>query len=285
MVDDIIFTLASVRGLLVISRTSALAFRTGPIDLEKIGRDLGVRYVLSGSLRRSGNCLRITAELSNVETGSLIWADRYDGDLADLFDLQERIATRIVWSVAPNIREAELRSARRKRPENMNAYDLLMQAIDLLYHMNPSDFSRAGELLRQAIAADDSMRLHTLMQRSGKSTTLTRVGLPISRQIQRKLRGWRQHPSIATPPMALRSRFTVTPRRYCFAITPAQWNYFIEPSRRPRATPWHGRSVVASTHTLDKPSQRSNGPKWGCDCLQWIRSLSFTSYSLHWLTM
>jgi adenylate cyclase len=156
MVDDIIFTLASVRGLLVISRTSALAFRTGPIDLEKIGRDLGVRYVLSGSLRRSGNRLRITAELSNVETGSLIWADRYDGDLADLFDLQERIATRIVWSVAPNIREAELRSARRKRPENMNAYDLLMQAIDLLYHMNPSDFSRAGELLRQAIAADDT---------------------------------------------------------------------------------------------------------------------------------
>jgi len=91
-----------------------------------------------------------------VETSSLIWADRYDGDLADLFDLQERIATRIVWSVAPHVREAELRSAQRKRPENMNAYDLLMQAIDLLYHMNPSDFARAGELLRKAMAADDS---------------------------------------------------------------------------------------------------------------------------------
>ena len=156
MVDDIIFNLASVRGLLVISRTSALAYRSGPIDVEKIGRDLGVRYLLTGSIRRSENRLRITAELSNVETTSLVWADRYDGDLADLFDLQDRIATRIVWSVAPHLREAELRSARRKRPENMNAYDLLMQAIDLLYHMNPPDFARAGELLREAIAADDS---------------------------------------------------------------------------------------------------------------------------------
>jgi TolB-like protein/class 3 adenylate cyclase/Tfp pilus assembly protein PilF len=156
MVDDIIFTLASVRGLLVISRTSALAYRVGPINLEKIGQELGVRYVLSGSIRRSENRLRITAELSNIETESVIWADRYDGDLAALFDLQERIATRIVWSIAPHIREAELTAARRKRPENMNAYDLLMQAIDLLYHMNPIDFSRAGELLRKAIAADDS---------------------------------------------------------------------------------------------------------------------------------
>lgn len=156
MVDDIIYALASVRGLLVISRTSALAYRDGPIDLRQIGQDLGVRYVLSGSVRRGENKLRITAELSNVDTASLIWADRYDGDVGDLFDLQERIATRIVWSIAPHVREAELRSARRKRPESMNAYDLLMQGIDYLYRMNPSDFARAGDLLEQAIVADDN---------------------------------------------------------------------------------------------------------------------------------
>jgi adenylate cyclase len=155
MVDDIIFALASVRGLLVISRTSALAYRNEPLDLQKIGQELGVRYVLSGSMRRADRRLRITAELADVESGSLIWVDRYEGNLAELFDLQERIATRIFWSLAPHLREAELKSARRKRPENMNAYDLLMQAIDLLYHMNPSDFARAGELLRRAIAADD----------------------------------------------------------------------------------------------------------------------------------
>ena len=156
IIDDIIFNLSSVRGLLVIARTSALAYRNRPFDLQKIGQELGVRYVLSGSVRRVENHLRISAELSDVESGSVIWVDRYDGDLTELFDLQERIATRIVWSLAPHLREAELRSARRKRPENMNAYDLLLQAIDLVYHMNRPDFARGGELLRQAIAADDT---------------------------------------------------------------------------------------------------------------------------------
>jgi adenylate cyclase len=156
IIDDIIFNLSSVHGLLVIARTSALAYRRGPVDLAKIGQELGVRYVLSGSVRRIERRLRITAELSDVQSGSPIWVDRYDGNLTELFDLQERIATRIVWSLAPHLREAELRSARRKRPENMNAYDLVLQAIDLLYHMNQSDFARAGELLRQAITADDS---------------------------------------------------------------------------------------------------------------------------------
>lgn len=155
MVDDIIVTLASIRGLMVISRTSALSYRTGTIDVQKIGQELGVRYVLSGSVRRVQNRLRIASELGDVETGSVIWADRYDGDLSELFDLQDRIAARIVWSIAPHVREAELKRARRKRPASMNAYDLVMQAIDLLYRMNYSDFARAGSLLRQAIAADD----------------------------------------------------------------------------------------------------------------------------------
>jgi len=156
IIDDIIFNLSSVRGLLVIARTSALSYRNRPFDLQKIGQELGVQYVLSGNVRRNGNHLRISAELSDVQSGSVIWVDRYDGDLTELFDLQERIATRIVWSLMPHLREAELKSVRRKRPENMNAYDLLLQAIDLLYHMNRSDFARGGQLLRQAIAADDT---------------------------------------------------------------------------------------------------------------------------------
>jgi TolB-like protein/class 3 adenylate cyclase/Tfp pilus assembly protein PilF len=156
IIDDIIFNLASVRGLLVIARTSALSYRNRPLDLQKIGQELGVQYVLSGNVRRAGNHLRITAELSDVQNGSVVWIDRYGGDLNELFDLQERIASRIAWSLVPHLREAELKSARRKRPENMNAYDLLLQAIDALYHMNNADFARGGELLRQAIAADDS---------------------------------------------------------------------------------------------------------------------------------
>jgi adenylate cyclase len=155
MVDDIIVALASIQGLLVISRTSALSY-AGETDLQKVGQDLGVRYVLSGSVRRKGDGLRITADLADVESNSIIWADRYDGDLSDLFDLQDRIASRIVWSLAPQVREAELKRALRKRPENMNAYDLVMQAIDLIYRMNFEDFSRARGLLQKAISLDDN---------------------------------------------------------------------------------------------------------------------------------
>jgi adenylate cyclase len=156
MVDDIILSLASIRGLLVIAHSSALSYRTGEIDIRKVGQELGVRYVLSGSVRRGGNQLRISSELGDVQTNSVIWADRYEGNLSELFDLQDRIATRIVWSVAPHVREAELKRALRKRPENMNAYDLVMQAIDLIYRMQYAEFSRARAMLQKAIEADDN---------------------------------------------------------------------------------------------------------------------------------
>ncbi len=155
MVDDIILALASIQGLLVISRTSVLSYAGEP-DLEKVGQDLGVSYVLSGSIRRAGNALRVSSELTDLESNSIIWADRYDGDLSELFDLQDRIASRIVWSIAPQVREAELKRALRKRPGSMNAYDLVMQAIDLIYRMNFEEFSRARGLLQQAIALDDN---------------------------------------------------------------------------------------------------------------------------------
>jgi TolB-like protein/class 3 adenylate cyclase/tetratricopeptide (TPR) repeat protein len=156
IVEDIIVALQSIRGLLVISRTSTLAYREGSIDTGKVGQDLGVRYVLSGSVRRVDRRLRITAELVDVDGRSVIWADRYDGDVSELFEFQNRIATGIVWSIAPRVREAEIKRAMRKRPDSMNAYDLLMQAIDLMYRMSFQDFARAGELLQRAIAADDN---------------------------------------------------------------------------------------------------------------------------------
>jgi adenylate cyclase len=156
MVDDIIVALASIRGLLVISRTSSLSFASGELDVQEISQKLGVRYVLSGSLRRIRADLRVTYELNDTETGTVLWADQFDGPLADLFDLQDRIATRIVWTIAPQVREAELRRALRKRPDNMNAYDLVLQAIDLIYRMNFPDFDRAGKLLKRAIECDDT---------------------------------------------------------------------------------------------------------------------------------
>jgi len=154
IIDDIILALGSIRGLLVISRTSALTYRKKPVDIHKVGQELGVRYVLTGSVRKTGDQLRITAELADTASGAIVWSDRYDGNLSELFDLQDRIATRIVWSIAPHVRELELKRALRKRPENMNAYDLVMQGVDLLYRMSFTEFSTAGAILQRAIEAD-----------------------------------------------------------------------------------------------------------------------------------
>nr|WP_249150475.1 adenylate/guanylate cyclase domain-containing protein [Bradyrhizobium sp. JYMT SZCCT0180] len=152
--DEIVVALQSVRGLFVISSTSTFPYRTGLIDSQRIGQELGVRYVLSGSIRRADKQLRIGVELKDVEAGIVLWADQYDGDVSELFEFQSRIATRIVWSIAPQVREAELKRALHKRSDNLNAYELLMKAIDFMYRMNFYDFGKAGELLQAAITAD-----------------------------------------------------------------------------------------------------------------------------------
>ena len=154
--DEIVVALQSLRGLCVISSMSTSPYRSGPIDSQRIGQELGVRYVLSGSIRRADQRLRISVELQDVEAGIVLWADHYDGEVSELFDFQSRIATRIVWSIAPQVREAELKRALRKRSDNLNAYELLMKAIDFMYRMNYFDFGRAGELLQAAIALDPS---------------------------------------------------------------------------------------------------------------------------------
>jgi adenylate cyclase len=154
MVDDIIRLLGGLKDLLVIARSSTLGYAGSPLDLRRVGHELDVRYVLHGSLRRAGNAIRIAVELSEAESGHLIWADRLDGELSDLFDLQDRIAMRVVGAVAPHVRERELNRGMRKHPGSMTAYDLTLQALDRLYRMDRASFFRAHELLRQAVMHD-----------------------------------------------------------------------------------------------------------------------------------
>lgn len=155
LANDLIVALQSVRGLLVIARSSTLPYQGRNIDRRRVSRDLGVRYVLSGSVAASADKLRISASLVDQETGAVIWADRYDGSRADIFDLQSRIATRILWSIAPHVREAELKRALRKRSDNRNAYELVLQAVDAMYLMRSPEFPKARELLQGAMLADD----------------------------------------------------------------------------------------------------------------------------------
>ena len=154
MVDDIIRLLGGLKDLLVIARSSTLGYAGAPLDLRRIGHELDVRYVLHGSVRRAGESLRTSVELSAAQTGDVIWADRFDGKLADLFDLQDRIALRVATAIAPHLRQRELDFALRKRPDSMTAYDLTLQALDLFNQMDRSSIERAQQLLRQASMHD-----------------------------------------------------------------------------------------------------------------------------------
>jgi adenylate cyclase len=153
MVDHIIYALAALKELFVISRGSAAGL-SDPIDLRAVGKDLGVRYVLYGSVLRAGQRLRIGTELGDASTGEIIRADEQSGDLDDLFDLQDRIAQETIKTIAPHVRERELKKSLRKHPQNMTAYDLVLQAMEPLYQLDYATFSRARGLLQRAIALD-----------------------------------------------------------------------------------------------------------------------------------
>jgi adenylate cyclase len=154
IVDDIIYALAGLKELFVISRTSTHGYKGETIDARAIGRELGVRYVLYGSVRRAGGQLRITTELSDTENGAVIRSDRYDGELADLFALQDRISASVVNAIAPQVQERELLRAMRKHPQNMTAYDFLLQALDQMFRLDDESVARARGLLQQAMAHD-----------------------------------------------------------------------------------------------------------------------------------
>ena len=154
MTDDIIRALGGLKDLLVISRSSTIDFARTPLDLRRVGHDLDVRYVLHGSVRRAGDALRIAVELNEAQTGSVIWADRFDGDLVDLFDLQDRIALRVATAIAPHLRQRELDLALRKHPRSMTAYDLTLRALGLFHRMDRASIIQAQELLGHAISHD-----------------------------------------------------------------------------------------------------------------------------------
>src|SRR5438270_1004033 len=156
VVEDIVGGLASLQELFVISRNSTLKYREHLTDLALIGNELGVRYILSGSIRRTANRIRISAELADAETLGVLWSDRVSGDLADLFTVQDRLAERVVQTIAPNIYGAEIRRVARKRTENFGAYDYMLRGLDLLYRLTPQEFNQAHEMFEKSIELDES---------------------------------------------------------------------------------------------------------------------------------
>jgi TolB-like protein len=151
MTEEIITALARFKSLFVIARNSSFAYRGSAADIKQIARDLGVRYVLEGSVRNSGDRVRITGQLIVTETGAHIWANRFERRLADIFDLQDEITENIVGAVEPQILSAEMRRARGKRPDSLAAYDCVLRAYQHLFNLTLADNDKALDFLRQAV--------------------------------------------------------------------------------------------------------------------------------------
>lgn len=158
MVDDIVNGLARIRWLFVIARSSTLKYGSA-VDSEHAGRDLGVRYLLTGSVRMSSNRVRIACQLVDAANGVQVWSERYDRALSDVFDLQDEVAIAVLGAIEPTLRQAEARRVRRKRPESLHAYELVMRAQADVFSGMPEQSTRALELLEQALKLEPGYAL------------------------------------------------------------------------------------------------------------------------------
>ena len=159
MVEDIITALSRFKWLFVIARNSTFTYKGRSVDIRQVGRELGVRYVLEGSVRRATDRVRITAQLIDAETRAHIWADRYDRAIDDIFALQDEITLSTVAAIEPSLRQAEINRAKRKRPENLDAYDLLLRATPLVDTGMPEGASQAVPLLERALLLEPNYAL------------------------------------------------------------------------------------------------------------------------------
>jgi adenylate cyclase len=149
--EDIIAGLSKLRWFFVIARNSSFTYKGNAVDVKRVSRELGVRYVLEGSVRKGGNRVRITAQLIDASTGNHIWADRYDGDLTDVFALQDEITKKVVAAIEPKLLEAESVRSQGRSPEDLDAWDMVMQTNSLLWRLTKIDIDAAIALLRLAI--------------------------------------------------------------------------------------------------------------------------------------
>jgi len=154
MVEDLITSLSRLRWLFVIARNSTFTYKGRAADVRQIGTELGVRYVLEGSLRRAGSQIRVTAQLIEAESGRHVWAERYDRTLADIFAVQDEITDTIAATLEPEISAIERERARRKPPGHLGAWELYQRGMWHLLRRNREDLTTAGSLFREATELD-----------------------------------------------------------------------------------------------------------------------------------
>jgi adenylate cyclase len=159
MVDDIITGLSRIKWLFVIARNTTFTYKGRAVDVKQVGRELGVRYVLEGSVRKAADRVRVTGQLIDTETGAHVWAERYDRKADDIFALQDDITLSVVGAIEPSLQLAELERVKRKRSDSLDAYDLVLQAQHDVYSRIPERSKKALVLLERALALDPTYAL------------------------------------------------------------------------------------------------------------------------------
>ena len=154
LTEDIITGLSRQRWFFVIARNSSFTYKGAAVDVREVAAQLGVRYILEGSIRKADNRVRVTGQLIDASNGNHLWAEKYDRELADIFALQDDITSRVIGSVAPQILVAEAARVQRKPPQSVDAWDLVMQAVPHMWRMSTDEHARAQELLQRTIALD-----------------------------------------------------------------------------------------------------------------------------------
>ena len=186
MVEDIINGLSRIKGLFVIARNSTLSYKGRGVDIKQVSRDLGVRYVLEGTVRKVADRIRITADLIEAATGTRIWTERYERKFDDIFLLQDELTLSVVAAIQPSLRSAEAERVKRKRPDSLDAYDLVLQAQHDVYAQMHENVTRALVLLKRALTLDPNYALahgftamcyHTLYLRGGLSEESRRASV------------------------------------------------------------------------------------------------------------
>src|SRR5262249_16213733 len=193
MVEDITTALSKLRWFFVIARNSSFAYKGRAGDVKQIGRELGVRYVLEGSVRKGGNRLRITAQLVEAETGNHVWAQSYDRDIGDIFAVQDEITEQVVAAIEPELYVAENIRSQRKPPESLDAWECLIRALSLIGQGPREANTEAERLCRRAIAiAPNYGQAHSLLawvliRRTNWSGDLQKTAVEIGAEVETAL--------------------------------------------------------------------------------------------------
>jgi TolB-like protein len=182
MVDDIITALSRLHWLFVIARNSSFSYKGRSVDVKQVGRELGVRYVLDGSVRRAGHRLRIAGQLIDATTGTAIWADRFDGDMSDLFELQDMVTSQVVSAIAPKLEQAEIERSRRKPTESLDAYDHYLRG--------------QAEVNRWTLDGNRAAMAHFYKAAELDPQFSTAFGMAARCYSQRKTQGWDYEPAL-----------------------------------------------------------------------------------------